>query len=126
MADQPDTFDPDSVGDLVQAILGDLRDLSARWWNENASLVEGYTRSLAEATMQTRTALIEKRIRPDEADRIMHMQELAFNSLIHFTKFMTFSLAQKALDRTFRLVGLAIFNRTGVNLFPHLVDTAKD
>lgn len=121
MPDDLTEFSPANVDELVGAILSDLEGLSKRWWNENSDLVEGYTRSLAQATMQTQKALIEKRIKPAEADRIMHMQELAFNSLIHFTKFMTFALAQKALDATFRLVGYALFNRTGVNLFPHLV-----
>jgi hypothetical protein len=60
-------------------------------------------------------------VSPEAADIIMHNQELAFNQTIRFTEYMTLVLAQKLLDTVFAVVGWAIYNRTGVNLFPALV-----
>ena len=114
-------FNPGNVDELVDAITGEISELGKKWWSTNSAIVEGYIKSLAEATLQTQIALQTRDIKPDQADRIMHMQELAFTSTLHFTKYMTFVLAQRVLDTTFTIVGWAFFNRTGVNIFPQLV-----
>ena len=114
-------FNPASVSALSDAIVGEVGAIGGNWWVTNAALVEGYIKSLSEAAMQTASALASGTIKPTQADQIMKMQEVAFKSTIQFTKFMTFALAQKVLDTVFRLVGWAIRNRTGVNLFPGVV-----
>jgi len=114
-------FRPESVGELSGAIGSELSVLGKKWWAVNSELIAGYVASLSEATLQTQIALESGRIKPDQADRIMHMQQIAFKSTIHFTKYMTFALAQKVLDETFKIIGWALYNRTGVNLFPQLV-----
>jgi hypothetical protein len=116
------TFKPANVNQFVNVLSTELAGLGKKWWETNSALVHGYLRSLAEAFFQTKTALSEGRIKADQADRIMHMQEVAFTSTLQFTKYMTFALAQKVLDMTFRLVGWAMYNYTGINLFPQLVD----
>lgn len=115
------SFKPADVKELVGALSTELSGLGKKWWETNSEIVQGYLRSLSEAFFQTKAALLSGRIRSDQADRIMHMQELAFGSTIQFTKYMTFALAQKALDTAFRLVGWAMYNYTGINLFPQLV-----
>lgn len=114
-------FKPDNVDELIGAIGDELSNVGKKWWEVNSQLVTGYLRSLAEATFQTQIALAQGRITPEQADRIMHMQEVAFTSTVHFTKYMTFALAQKVLDTTFKIVGWALYNKTGINLFPQLV-----
>lgn len=116
-----ENFSPDSVSELADAIVSELSDLGPKWWSVNSELVSGYLSSLAEAAMQTNLALAQNRLKPAEAKQILHMQELAFASTIHFTKYMSFVLAQKVLDMTFKIIGWALFNKTGINLFPQIV-----
>jgi hypothetical protein len=111
----------DNVDDLVSTLGDELGEVSTKWWNANKSVVAGYLRSLAEATLQTRLALANGQIPPEAADMIMRNQQLAFNQTLQFTKFMTLVLAQQLLDATFRVIGWVIFNKTGVNLAPSLV-----
>ena len=114
-------FSPANVGEIVDRIVSEMKDVSSKWWTQNSGLMSGYVRTLAEATLQTRAALAEKRISPAQADMILHNQELAFNQTLKFSKYMTFALAQKLLDTVFKVVGWVIYNVTGVNLAPNLV-----
>ncbi|MGJ8529384.1 hypothetical protein [Maritalea sp.] len=116
-------FKPNNINELVNVLTSELSALGKKWWETNSNLVTGYVRSLSQAVIQTQSSLASGSIKPDQADRIMHMQELAFSSTLHFTKYMTFALAQKVLDTTFKVVGWAILNLTGVNLFPQLVSS---
>jgi hypothetical protein len=111
----------DTVDDLVSALQDELGGVSTKWWNANKSVVAGYLRSLAEATLQTQVALANHQIPAQAADMIMRNQQLAFHQTLQFTKFMTLVLAQQLLDATFRLIGWVIYNKTGVNLAPSLV-----
>ena len=114
------TFNPSSPSDLATAIAGDISGLGQRWWTENSQDVEGYVRSLAEATMQTTNALAEGRIKAAQAKMILDMQKVAYQNTLNFGKFMTMALAQRVIDRTFQIIGAAILNRTGLNLFSGL------
>ncbi len=111
----------DNVDQLVSTLEDELGGVSTQWWNANKSVVAGYLRSLAEATLQTQVALGNQQIRPEAADMIMRNQQLAFNQTLQFTKFVTLVLAQQLLDATFRVIGWVIYNKTGVNLAPSLV-----
>ena len=114
------TFNPSSAGELANAITGQISSMGKRWWETNSQDVEGYVRSLAEAAVQTGTALAEGRIEKAQAQMIMEMQKTAYQNTLHFTKFMTMALAQNVLDETLRIVGAAVMNRTGLNLWPGL------
>lgn len=114
----------DNVDDLVSTLEEELGGVSTQWWNANKSVVAGYLRSLAEATMQTRLALANGQIPAQAADMIMSNQKLAFTQTLQFTQFMTLVLAQQLLDAAFKVIGWVIYNRTGVNLAPSLVQPA--
>ena len=114
------TFNPQTAQELASAITGEISTMGKKWWETNKTDVEGYVRSLAEASVQTTTALAEGRIKADQAQMIFQMQKTAYQNTLHFTKFMTLVLGQKVLDRTFQIIGAAIMNRTGLNLFPGL------
>ena len=118
------TLNIDSVDQLVSVLEDELGGVSTQWWNTNKGVVAGYLRSLAEATMQTRTALFNQQIPPEAADMIIHNQELAFNQTLQFTKLMTLVLAQQLLNAAFTVIGWVIFNKTGINLAPNLVKPA--
>lgn len=114
------TFNPANARELGEAIVGEISGMGKRWWETNSQDVEGYVRSLAEASVQTATALAEGRIEKAQAQMIMEMQKVAYQNTLHFTKFMTMALAQNVLDETLRIVGAAVMNRTGLNLWPGL------
>ena len=70
--------------------------------------------------MQTTNALAEGRIKAAQAKMILDMQKVAYQNTLNFGKFMTMALAQRVIDRTFQIIGAAILNRTGLNLFSGL------
>ncbi len=113
-------FNPATAKDLADAITGEISQMGKKWWETNSHDVEGYVRSLSEASVQTATALASGRIKKDQAKMIMEMQKVAYQNTLHFTKFMTMALAQNVLDETLRIVGAAIMNKTGLNLWPSL------
>ena len=117
------TFNPSSASELANAITGQISSMGKRWWETNSQDVEGYVRSLAEAAVQTGTALAEGRIEKAQAQMIMEMQKTAYQNTLHFTKFMTMALAQNVLDETLRIVGAAVMNRTGLHLWPGLTSS---
>jgi energy-converting hydrogenase Eha subunit F len=117
-------LDIDTVDQLVSVLEDELGKVSTKWWNANKTVLPGYLRSLAEATIQTREALAGGVIPPQAADMILHNQELAFNQTLQFTKLMTLVLAQQLLNAAFTVIGWVIFNKTGINLAPNLVRPA--
>ncbi|MBI1683549.1 hypothetical protein [Caulobacter hibisci] len=118
------TLQVDNADQLATVLEQQLGATATDWWNANKTVVPGYLRSLAEATVQTQTALANHQITPQAADLILHNQELAFNQTIQFTQFMTLALGQNLLNTVFQVIGWAIYNRTGVNLAPNLVQPA--
>lgn len=111
----------DDVGDLVSALEHELGGVSARWWNKNKGVVAGNLESLATAAIKTQAALVEGRIDQETAELALAEQKASLQDALAFTELMTLVLAQQLLDATFRLIGWVIYNRTGVNLAPELV-----
>lgn len=114
-------FNPAGVDDFFDAFTGELTSVAGEWWTTNKSAVGGYVRSLAEASAQTQIALAEGRISANVADQALRMQQATFRQTIRYTELMQYALAQKVVDTLFSMVGWAVFNKTGVNLFPELV-----
>ncbi len=54
----------------------------------------------------------------------MGMQKAAFSQTLQFAQYMTLALAQQIENTVFTVIGWAIYNRTGFNLFPLLVKPA--
>lgn len=111
----------DDVGDLVSALEHELGGVSARWWKKNKGVVAGNLESLATAAIKTQAALLEGRIDQETAELALAEQKASLQDALAFTELMTLVLAQQLLDATFRLIGWVIYNRTGVNLAPDLV-----
>ena len=112
------TFNPQNAKELAEAITGEISTMGKKWWDTNKADVEGYVRSLAEASVQTGSALAEGRIKQDQARMIFQMQKTAYQNTLHYTKYMTLVLGQKVLDKTFEIISAVIRNKTGLNLFP--------
>ena len=115
------TFNPANVQALVQEITSQISGDATAWWNANSTLVTGYVKSLSEAAIQTQLALAEGRIDQPTANQILDMQKNAFTQTLQFTQYMTLALAQQIENTVFTVIGWAIYNKTGFNLFPTLV-----
>lgn len=111
----------DDVGDLVSALKDELSGVGVEWWAQNKGVVAGNLKSLAKAALKTQAALVEGRIDQETAELALAEQKAAFRDVLNFTELMTLVLAQRLLDATFRLIGWVIYNKTGVNLAPDLV-----
>ncbi|MGP1352002.1 MAG: hypothetical protein ACTS1Z_01645 [Parasphingopyxis sp.] len=114
------TFNPGSVSELLDTMIGEVSQVAGDWWEENSGLMKGYLAELAEGTMQTGAALAEGRISAETADAVLRGRARVLDQLLDLAAYMTLVLAQKLADAIFRVVGWAIYNRTGVNLAPHL------
>lgn len=114
-------FNPSNASELVDMIISDVSTQAKSWWNKNSGSMEGYIRSLAEASIQTTIALQDGRLSKKQADVAFYEQKLAFESTLRFSKLMTLALAQRIVDSAFRVIGWAVLNRTGINIAPHLV-----
>jgi hypothetical protein len=114
-------FNPADAQALFQEITSQVSSDATAWWNTNSSLVAGYIKSLSEAAIQTQLALAEGRINQATATQILDMQKNAFTQTLQFAQYMTLALAQQIENTVFTVIGWAIYNKTGFNLFPLLV-----
>ncbi|MGY6662998.1 MAG: hypothetical protein ACXIVO_11820 [Glycocaulis sp.] len=121
-----ENFLPANSAELFARIEQEISSEAIEWWTENKTLVSGYIRALSEAAMQTQIALSQSRIAPEDAEIILLNQEAALRQIIRYTKFSSLILAQRLLDSIFMVVGWAIYNRTGVNLFPGRVTPTQE
>lgn len=121
MATDLSAFNPADPQALFQEIASQVQGNATAWWNTNSTLVAGYIKSLSEAAIQTQLALAEGRINQATATQVLDLQKNAFNQTLQFTQYMTLALAQQIENTVFTVIGWAIYNRTGFNLFPLLV-----
>ncbi|MBS0298276.1 MAG: hypothetical protein JSR45_18400 [Proteobacteria bacterium] len=118
------TFNPANADQLLQMLEGQVSQVSAQWWKANSGAVSGYLKSLAEAAIQTQIALAAGKISQADATDAMNMQKAALQQTVQFTEYMTVVLAQQVFDTVFSVIGWVIYNKTGMNLFPDLVQPA--
>jgi hypothetical protein len=118
------TFNPANADQLFAMLQGQVGQVSQQWWKANSGAVEGYLKSLAEAAIQTQIALAAGKISQQDATDAMNMQKAAMQQTIQFTEYMTLVLAQQVFNAVFTVIGWAIYNKTGMNLFPDLVTPA--
>lgn len=112
------------VDGMFNAIKGVVTGTASDWFNKNSTAVTGYLQQLAQAAVETQSALLQKRIPPEQAQMIMANQKAALEQTADFAQFMTLVLAQQLMDGIFSVIGWSVFNTTGVNLFPDLVKPA--
>ncbi|MEM1361565.1 MAG: hypothetical protein AAGF94_07585 [Pseudomonadota bacterium] len=113
-------FDASTVDELFDKIVEQVKGVASKWYNANRDVVEGYFKSLAQASFQTQVSLKSGRIDKEVADQALRMQQAALRQTIRYTEFMTFVLAQQVVDAAFKVIGTAVKNYTGVNFFPEL------
>jgi hypothetical protein len=110
-----------NVDGMFNAIKGQVATTAGDWFSKNQASVTGYLTSLAQAAVETQSALLQKRIPPEQAQMIMANQKAALEQTAQFAEYMTLVLAQQLMDGIFSIIGWSIYNTTGVNLFPDLV-----
>ena len=110
-------FKPLTINEFVNGATAELKKLGAHWWEINSNVILGYLKSLGEATLETKKLFKDEMISAVESQHILEMHNMAFRSVIQFTKYKTLALAQKVFEVVTKLIGWAFYNHTGVNLF---------
>ncbi len=117
-------FNPQTVDQLVSALEAGLSTTATTWYNANSAAVAGDLKMLAQAAVETQAALLEGRITQAYAQTAIQMQKETLQQTIEFTELMTMALAQQLLNSVTATIGWAIYNKTGINLFPDVVQPA--
>ena len=113
-------FNPTSVDDLFNAIVSEGEAALGRPI-ENGKAVAGHLRMLATESLKTAKALAEGRIDEQTAKEGFDGRKEALVQIAEFGELLALQAAQRLADSVFRVIGSAIFNRTGINLAPGLV-----
>lgn len=111
-----ETFKPNSAGELVEGIIGELAGVLGNSWTEARSEVEADIEAYAASSYRTLERLVEGQISQEKADLLLHMQELFLNQIFLNVEFWTYVIAQRALDAVTAVVTAAIRNWTGISL----------
>jgi hypothetical protein len=114
------TFDPGSTEALFRALLREGERALGRSLDDVRS-VAAHLRSLAEASLETATALAEGRIDAETAREAFESRRQVLLQMRDFAALAALQAAPLAADAIFEAIGWAIYNRTGVNLAPRLV-----
>jgi hypothetical protein len=114
-------FKPANVDELVKAFTEEGR-AAIGGAIDNSQAVAGHLRTLAEASVKTMGALALGQIDAQTAKTIMDERKDVIKQAFQFEAYMALVVAQKLTDAIFRVLGWAIFNRTGINIAPGLVD----
>ena len=115
------TFNPGSVDELLTTILREGEQALGRPI-DNVQAVAGYLRGLAKDSLDTAKALAEGRISARAAERAFEGRKEELLQIREFVELQALQAAQRAADAIFRVIGWAIFNRTGINVAPGLVN----
>lgn len=114
------SFNPGSFEELFRRIVSEGEQALGRPL-ENVQAVAGYLRGLARDSLETAAALAEGRIGPRAAERAFEGRREELVQIREFVELQGLQAAQRAADAVFRVIGWAIFNRTGINVAPGLV-----
>lgn len=110
------TFKPHSAQELGEGILTQLAGVITTDFNKFKTLVSGDVSYMAQKAWDIGLNLEAKKITQADADLSLHILELTFNSVLHEIDFLTYVLAQDALDAVTKVITAAITNLTGIAL----------
>ena len=113
-------FNPTSLDALLDAMLTEGSN-AVDGVLEDAVAVRAHLKTLADASLKTMKALGAGTISADTAAEIMEERKDVLGQMLEFELFLAHVAAQKLTDAIFRVIGWAVFNRTGINLVPGLV-----
>lgn len=116
------TFKPGSAGELAEALKISVSEVAADWWNATKDSTSGHLKTLAEAAVETQAGLATGQLTQKQAARSLRGQRRLLQQIALHNELMTLVLAQRIADTALEVVGYAIFNTTGINLFPDVVD----
>ncbi|MEA1014117.1 hypothetical protein [Sphingosinicella sp. LY1275] len=116
-------FNPTSLDALLDAMLTEGRS-AVEGVLDDAITARAHLKTLADASLKTMKALGEGTISAETAAETMEERKAVLGQMLEFELFLAHVAAQKLTDAIFRVIGWAIFNRTGINLVPGLVQPA--
>jgi dsDNA-specific endonuclease/ATPase MutS2 len=114
------SFNPTNANDLFRTIIQEGEQALGRPI-ENVQSLAGHLRRLAEDSLKTAEALLEGRIDAQTAQEAFEGRKEVLLQMREFVELTALQAAQRAADAIFRVIGWAIFNRTGINVAPGLV-----
>jgi len=114
-------FDPGDIEELVAAMTSEIGDVAINWWNETSGAMSPHLQTLAMAALQTRLGHEAGHITSERVKAEMNSQKLLLDTILLAIGLREMVLRQRVVDAVAKLVGWAIFNRTGINVFPDLV-----
>jgi hypothetical protein len=115
------SFNPGSVEELFRAAVQEGEQALGRPIG-NLRSVAGYLRGVAADSLDTAQALAEGTISERAAKRTFEGYQEELLQIREFVELQALQAAQRAADAIFRVIGWAIFNRTGINVAPGLVN----
>lgn len=121
MTFDPTTFRPDSVEELVEGAGAAVADAAANWFNENSARLKGYLAAIGEAVFQTKLDFANGVIGREQAQVQMNIHRTTLRVYLAGLAYETFELKQTVLDAAIGAVGYAVYNLTGINFAPSLV-----
>jgi hypothetical protein len=114
------SFNPATASELLKELTKEAGAAAGRPIR-NVKEVAAHLRLLARQSVATAEALAEGRIDRRTAEIVSAERKDVLVQVARFQALMAHVLAQRVADAAFRVIGWAIFNRTGVNLAPGLV-----
>ncbi|MDZ4363074.1 hypothetical protein [Brevundimonas sp.] len=109
-------FKPNDADELFDAIWTQITGVVIDDLQSFKKEIEPMLRSIATKAVRTAGMLAAGQISREDADLALHTQELALSSVLLYSAFMTYVLAQGVLDAVFTVISAAIKNLTGIEL----------
>lgn len=110
------TFRPENAGDLLDAILGEVSTVVVSDFKSFKQEAGAILSSIAHKTMMVARLLAEDRITLADADFALHTQEVALSSVLLYSQFITYAIAEDVRAAVFKVVVAAVRNLTGFSL----------
>jgi hypothetical protein len=109
------TFKPENAGDLLDAIFGEVATIVTSNFKSFKQEVSGIVTSIAHKAMMVARLLADGQISLADADFALHTQEVALSSVLLYSRFIAYDIAEDVRSAVFKVVVAAIRNLTGIS-----------
>lgn len=109
-------FKPADAEELALKIWGEIAKVVTKDLNKFRKEVEPAVLSLSKKAVTTAQLLAAGKISREDADLALHTQELALSSVVLYSAFMAYDLAQSVLETVMAVAAAAIEGLTGIRL----------
>ena len=110
------TFKPENARDLLDAIFGEVSSVVTSSFKSFKQEVGAILSSIAHKAMMVARLLADDQITLADADFALHTQEVALSSVLLYSQFITYAIAEDVRAAVFKVVVAAVKNLTGFSL----------